>query len=408
MSGPFVNPSYWESASATLAEVRATSPACEVDLPEGGSGWLLTRYDDVRAAFADPRFSRDYRAGMAPEERFAAPELPFPIGDFMLLHDPPRHTRLRKLVAKEFTPRRVAGLRPSISAMTEALLDQLAVDRPVDLLAEFAIPLPMEVICQLLGVPMLDRAAFAAWSTTMIDDGSFEESHAATMAMAEYLRDLVERKRSEPDDALLTALINVSDDEERLSADEIAAMAMLLLIAGHETTATLITTAVAAMAEDHDLRDRLANADDETLREAIEEFLRWGSPIATTPMRYTTEDVALGDVVIPRGAMVMLSLLSANRDPDHFVRPDEYDPERQTDNHVAFGYGLHFCLGASLARLEAEIALRALLDRFPQITSAPGPGLQRRRSYLVHAWKSLPVNLVPPTGETEKPRFPGA
>ena len=172
-------------------------------------------------------------------------------------------------------------------------------------------------------------------------------------------------------------------------------MGMLLLIAGHETTATLITTAVEAMLRDHALRDRLAAAESEELRAAIEEFLRWGSPIAQAPLRFAAEDVEFDGVVVPRGAMVMVSLAAANHDPARFERPDDYDELRDTTGHLAFGHGLHFCLGASLARLEAEVALRTLLDRFPAFVAGSDVPLERRRSVLVNAWARLPVVLDP-------------
>jgi len=407
-TGPVFTDDYWREPFRVLAEVRDRAPVREVELPEGGTTWLVTRYADARSVMTDPRFVKDFRNTLPPEQRAHVDGIPSPGGDMMLLNDPPVHTRLRKLVVKAFTVRRVAALRPRVETMAGALLAALPTDTPVDLVAGYAVPLPMGVICELLGVPLDDRDAFGAWSITLVDETSDAEKQQASASLAAYLSELVERKRAEPDEALISALIEVADEGDQLSDDEIVAMAMLLLIAGHETTATLVTTAVEAMLRDPELRDRLAAAASDELRAAIEEFLRWGAPVATAPLRFAAEDVDLDGVVVPRGAMVMVSLAAANHDPARFERPDDYDELRDTTGHLAFGHGLHFCLGASLARLETEVALRALLDRYP----AFGPGtelpVERRRSVLVNAWQRLPVVLDPEAAESARSAEPVA
>ena len=394
-TGPVFTDDYWSDPFAVLGGVREQAPVREVDLPEGGTTWLVTRYADARSVMADPRFVKDFRNTLPPEQRAHVPGIPSPGGEMMLLNDPPVHTRLRKLVVKAFTVRRVAALRPRIETMASALLAMMPSDAPVDLVADYAVPLPTAVICELLGVPVEDQNAFGEWSRILIDDSGEAASHQANASLAAYLSELVERKRATPDEALISALIEVSEEGEQLSTTEIVAMAMLLLIAGHETTATLITTAVEAMLRDPDLRDRLAASDSDGLRAAIEEFLRWGSPIAQAPLRFAAEDVDFDGVVVPRGAMVMVSLAAANHDPARFEAPDELEPGRDTTGHLAFGHGLHFCLGASLARLEAEVALRTLLDRYPGIAAASALPVARRRSVLVNAWQRLPVLLDP-------------
>ena len=394
-TGPVFTDDYWREPFAVLGEVRDQAPVREVELPEGGTTWLVTRYADARSVMADPRFVKDFRNSLPEDQRANVPGIPSPGGDMMLLNDPPVHTRLRKLVVKAFTVRRVAALRPRIETIAGALLAGLPVGEPVDLVDAYAVPLPTAVICELLGVPVEDQDAFGAWSRTMIDDSGEAATHQASASLAAYLSELVERKRAEPDEALISALIEVSEEGEQLSTSEIVAMGMLLLIAGHETTATLITTAVEAMLGDHALRDRLAAAESDELRAAIEEFLRWGSPIAQAPLRFAAEDVEFDGVVVPRGAMVMVSLAAANHDPARFDRPDDYEELRDTTGHLAFGHGLHFCLGASLARLEAEVALRTLLDRFPAFVAGSDVPLERRRSVLVNAWARLPVVLDP-------------
>jgi vitamin D3 1,25-hydroxylase len=394
-TGPIFTDEYWREPFTVLAEVREQTPVREVELPDGGTTWLVTRYADARSVMADPRFVKDFRNTLPPEQRASVPGIPSPTGHMMLLNDPPVHTRLRKLVVKAFTVRRVAALRPQVESMAAALLAALPIDAPVDLVAGYAVPLPTAVICELLGVPVDDRDAFGAWSSTLIDEGSEEEKHLATTSLAAYLGELVERKRAEPDEALISALIEVSEEGDQLSTEEIVAMAMLLLIAGHETTATLITTAVEVMLRDPALRDRLAASGSDELRAAIEEFLRWGSPIAQAPLRFAAEDVDFDGVVVPRGAMLMVSLAAANHDPARFEQPDDYVELRDTTGHLAFGHGLHFCLGASLARLEAEVALRTLLDRFPALAAGSEMPVERRRSVIVNAWKRLPVVLDP-------------
>ncbi len=394
-TGPVFTDDYWSDPFAVLGGVREQAPVREVDLPEGGTTWLVTRYADARSVMADPRFVKDFRNTLPPEQRAHVPGIPSPGGEMMLLNDPPVHTRLRKLVVKAFTVRRVAALRPRIETMASSLLAMLPSDAPVDLVADYAVPLPTAVICELLGVPVEDQDAFGEWSRILIDDSGEAATHQANASLAAYLSELVERKRATGDEALISALIEVSEEGEQLSTTEIVAMAMLLLIAGHETTATLITTAVEAMLRDPDLRDRLAASDSDGLRAAIEEFLRWGSPIAQAPLRFAAEDIDFDGVVVPRGAMVMVSLAAANHDPARFEAPDELEPVRDTTGHLAFGHGLHFCLGASLARLEAEVALRTLLDRYPGIAAASALPVVRRRSVLVNAWQRLPVLLDP-------------
>jgi vitamin D3 1,25-hydroxylase len=394
-TGPIFTDDYWREPFAVLGEVREQAPVREVELPDGGTTWLVTRYADARSVMADPRFVKDFRNTLPPEQRADVPGIPSPACHMMLLNDPPVHTRLRKLVVKAFTVRRVAALRPQVEAMAAALLAALPIDAPVDLVAGYSIPLPTAVICELLGVPVDDRDAFGAWSSTLIDEGTEEEKNLANASLAAYLAELVERKRAEPDEALISALIEVSEEGDQLSTEEIVAMAMLLLIAGHETTATLITTAVERMLRDPELRDRLAASESDELRAAIEEFLRWGSPIAQAPLRFAAEDVDFDGVVVPRGAMLMVSLAAANHDPARFEQPDDYVELRDTTGHLAFGHGLHFCLGASLARLEAEVALRTLLDRFPALAAGSDQPVERRRSVLVNAWQRLPVVLDP-------------
>jgi vitamin D3 1,25-hydroxylase len=394
-TGPVFTDAYWADPYGTLSRLREIAPVREVDLPDGGSTWLLTRYADVRAAFVDPRLAKDFRSTMPPEQRPAEPLIPGPAGHMLLLNDPPVHTRLRKLVVSTFTVRRIAALRPAIEQIATTLLDRAEQAGEIDLVNDYAVPLPMQVICELLGVPLDDRDAFALWSRTMIDDTSTQpEKHQAQASLTGYLSELVAAKRDAPDEALLSALIRASEDGDALSHDEIVAMGMILLIAGHETTSNLIVNSVHAILRDDALRERVLGAD--SLAPVVEEFLRWTSPVANAPVRFATEDIEMDGVTIPRGALVTLSVAAANRDPQRFDAPELYDTDRDLTGHVAFGHGIHFCLGASLARLEGEIALTALFGRFPHLAPAvPLEEIVYRHSMLIHALAALPVRLSP-------------
>ncbi|MCD2193405.1 cytochrome P450 [Actinomycetospora endophytica] len=397
-TGPVFTDDYWVDPYATLSRLREIAPVREVDLPDGGSTWLVTRYADVRAAFTDPRLAKDPRALLPEAERPAEPLIPGPSGHMLLLNDPPVHTRLRKLVVQAFTVRRVAAMRPRIEQIASSLLDALPPDQPVDLVATYAVPLPMAVICELLGVPPVDREAFATWSNTMIDSSPQAAKEQASASLAAYLAELVEAKRAEPDDALLSGLVVASEDGDRLSDTEIVAMGMILLIAGHETTANLVTNSVFALLRDPDLRARVVatRAAGEPLAPLVEEFLRWGSPVSNAPARFAAVDVELGGVTIPAGATVTLSLAAANRDPARFDAPELHDADRDLSGHLAFGHGIHFCLGASLARLEGEVALETLLDQYPDLEPAVGlDEVVYRHSVLIHALAGLPVRLRP-------------
>jgi vitamin D3 1,25-hydroxylase len=392
---PVFEGSFWRDPYPAYERLRAEAPVREVALPRGGTTWMITRYDDVRAAFTDPRLVKDHRALLPPEARAQAPRLPGPFGSMMILLDPPDHTRLRRLVARAFTPRRTAELRPRIEELAAALLDALPAGEPVDLLATYAVPLPMAVICELLGVPDTDRDAFGTWSRALVDDSDDGDEQQATAGLAQYLYRLVELKRGAPDGALVSALVEVSEAGDQLSTEEVVAMGVLLLIAGHETTANLIGNAVLGLATDAALRAHLL-ADPERIPAAVEEFLRWDGPVHNAPLRFAAEDVEYSGTTIPAGSVVTLSVGAANRDPDRFDRPEVVDPDRDTGGHLAFGHGLHFCLGAPLARLEGEVALRSLLDRFPGLALAvPPEDLRHRRSVIVHGLERLPVVLRP-------------
>jgi len=380
---------FWRDPYPAFAALRAEEPVRRVELPDGPV-WILTRYADVRAALVDPRFSKDWRYTLPPEAREGQPATPVPM---MILMDPPDHTRLRKLVSRSFTARRMSELRPRVRAYAEELLDELPTDGPVDLIAHYAALLPVRVICELLGVPESDREKFTGWSRTMIDDGEQEATGAANAAMFGYLGELVESKRAEPDDGLLSALVEVSDEGDRLSEPELVAMAMLLLIAGHETTVNLIGNGSYGLLTNPDQLALLRERPD-LVPQAVDEFLRWDAPVQSPPVRFMSEDVEVSGTTVPAGSVVMLSLAAANRDGEQFPEPDALRVDRDASGHVSFGYGLHYCLGAQLARIEGQEAFAALLGRFPGISLAvPPDDLVHRRSTLVRGLRELPVEL---------------
>jgi len=382
---------FWRDPYPAYAELRADEPVRRVQRDDG-TVWLISRHADVRAALADPRLSKDWRYTLPPEQRESMPATPIPM---MILMDPPEHTRLRKLVSRSFTLRRMEELRPRIEEIASELLDALPPAGRVDLMAEYAFLLPVFVICELLGVPKEDRDEFAAWSRTMVDDSAQDDAQAASAALHGYLGRLVEAKRAEPDDALLSALVEVAEDGDRLSEEELVAMGMMLLIAGHETTVNLIGNGVLALLAHPDQRALLQERPD-LLPAAVEEFLRWDSPVHSAPVRFAAEDVEYSGVTIPAGSVVTLSLAAANRDGSRFDEAEELRVDRDPGGHVAFGHGLHHCLGAQLARIEGQVAIGLLMQRRPGLALAvDAEELVHRRSTLIRGLTELPVEFAP-------------
>lgn len=392
-----------QDAHAVAAELRAAAPVRFVELPGGFPVWLVSGHEEARTAVTDPRFSSDgvydrlerLRLGGGEDtESHFAPEL----AKNLLNLDPPDHTRLRSLVTKVFTAGAVAPLRPRIEAITDELLDAMEKSGPQsELLADYALPLPIRVICELLGIPFEDRERFTAWTHTMVAAVTPEEIGAASMRMASYLGDLVEAKRREPGEDLLTRLVHVSDGGERLSRDELIATAVVLLTGGFETTVNLISSGVLALLR-HPEQFALLKARPELMPQAVEEFLRYETPNNLSSPRYATEDVELGGVTIPAGHFVMVSWLAVNRD-ERFAEPDRLDLTRPAGGHLAFGHGIHYCVGAALARMEGEIAFGRLLARFPDLELAVDESALRWRfSTAMHGLEALPLRLAPAAG----------
>lgn len=370
------------------AELRARGPVHRVRPPGAApeqETWLVVGYEEARAALADPRLAKDpAKLGMS----FLDEDL---IGKYLLSVDPPDHTRLRSLVSRAFTVRRVELLRPRIQQITDELLDAMLPHGRADLLESFAFPLPITVICELLGVPEMDRAEFRKISTEVVAPSSPDSEYDAVVRLADYLTELIEDKRSGgPSDDLLSDLIRTTaEDGDRLSASELRGMAYLLLLAGHETTVNLIANGVHALLGHPDQLAAL-RADMGLLDGAVEEMLRYEGPVEAATFRFAAEPLEIAGVPIARGETVLVGLTAADRDPARYPDPDRFDIRRDPRGHVAFGHGIHFCMGAPLARLEARTAIRTLLERAPGLAldGPPGPWLP---GLLIRGMRSLPV-----------------
>ncbi len=356
-----------------------------------GGVCLLPRYDDVVAVLGDARFSVDRPQADVFRRlqpfRGLSPELTQGILSALLMIDPPAHTRLRRMVNKAFTPRVVEGLRARIQALVDELLDAVAARREMELIHDLAYPLPVTVIAELLGIPAADRDRFKQWSDTLavlLDplqavDGLAPTDRAYGEIVA-YLRPIFAERRQAPRDDLISALVAVEDQGQTLNETELLSLCMLILGAGHETTTNLIANAVLALLRNPGERRRLQD-DPSLIGSAVEEFLRYDSPVQTTD-RVATVDCEVAGHAIRKGAVVALLLGAANRDPARFPDPDRLDLGRQENHHVSFGHGAHFCLGAALARIEAQITIATLLRRFPDLDGDRAPKEWKRSLVL--------------------------
>ncbi|MFE7620306.1 cytochrome P450 [Streptomyces sp. NPDC057496] len=366
--------------------MRAAGPVHTIRTDEFERTWLVVGYDEARAVLADQRFAKDWR-GLP-----GAPAESGPIFLNMLELDAPHHTRLRKLVAREFTARRVEALRPRVQQITDELLDAMVPAGRADLVDALAFPLPMTVICELIGVPDLDRNTFRRLSNGVVTPTSQEQEQEAVRAMNAYLGELIGEKRRSPGEDLMSALVRARDEEgDGLSPDELVGMAFLLLVAGHETTVNLISNGVRALL-DHPDQLAALHADPGLLDGAVEEMLRYDGPVETATFRYPREEVEIGERVVPAGEPVLVSLAGADRDHARYPAPDAFDIRRDAQGHLAFGHGVHFCMGAPLARMEGRIAIRTLLERCPDLEPDPEAGeFDWLPGLLIRGRRGLPV-----------------
>ncbi|MGE9692775.1 MULTISPECIES: cytochrome P450 family protein [unclassified Streptomyces] len=392
----------------SYAWLREHEPLTWTRLPSGVEAWLVTRYEDARRALAEPRLSKNpahHAEGAGARGKTGIPgERKAELMTHLLNIDPPDHTRLRRLVSKAFTPRRVAAFAPRVAELTDQLIDGFAARGSADLIHEFAFPLPIYAICDLLGVPREDQDDFRDWAGMMIRHGQGPRGGVgrAVGTMRGYLAELIHRKRRDPGDDLISALIQAVDDGEHLTENEAAAMAFILLFAGFETTVNLIGNGTFALlrhpGQRASLHDALAGPDggDALLTTGIEELLRFDGPVELATWRYATESFDLAGRRIRSGDPVLVVLAAADRDPARFPAPATLDLTRRDNQHLGYGHGIHYCLGAPLARLEGKTALAHLFTRLPDLGLDADPAQLRWRGGLImRGLRTLPVRFTP-------------
>lgn len=387
---------FTQDPEALYRRTRSEAPVCEVELVGGVRGWLVTRYTDVIALLKDPRVIKDPTAALAQ----LAPDRVRPyisplLHRHMLNLDPPEHTRLRRLIVQAFTPKAVTRMQPIIDAIADELLDDIdlrAADGPIDLMADYAEPLPIQVIGELLGVAMEYAQPFRTAVTPLLMSVTDDLKAQSERATVEILNTLIDQKSREPGDDLLSAMITASVDGNGLTRNELVAMCFLLVVAGYETTVNLIGNGTLALINNPSQLEKV-RAEPDLTAGTVEEILRFDGPVNIATLRFTTADIDVDGVVIPANEQVFLSLLSANRDARRFEDADRFDIERKTRGHIAFGHGIHYCLGAPLARMEGVSAIGRLVQRYDSISLDHTAELRYHNGTLMHGLKSLPVRL---------------
>jgi cytochrome P450 PksS len=394
-----ISPDFKANPFPLLARLRSNQPVASTTLPDKTPVWLVTRYTDVYTLLKDERFAKSPLNAMTAEQLRKRPWVPpmfRPLERNMLDLDSPDHTRLRELVHKAFTPRLIEQMRERVQTLAHELLDAVARKGEMDLIRDYALPLPMILITEILGVPARDRDKFHKWSKTVVSVNQFDNNWRVIPAIwmfTRYLRRFIKMRRSDPKDDLVSALIRAEEAGDKLSEDELFAMIFLLLIAGHETTVNLIGSGVLALLEYPDQMEKLRR-NPFLIKSAVEELLRYTAPVFLSTERYAREDVTLHGVTIPRGGMTLGVIASANRDETMFTSPDQLDITRDPNKHLSFGYGIHFCLGAPLARMEAQIAINTLLDRISNLRlKGSTESLRWRQSLILRGLDALPVEF---------------
>ncbi len=389
---PYSHPSYRANPYDWYARWRDVHPVTQTTLPSGAPVYVVTRHADVLAALKDARLIKNvynvrHRGWLDQHlwRRFTDSN--------MLKSDPPTHTRLRRLASDAFQPRRIALMRPDIEQIADTLIDRLQTKPQFDFVADFALPLPIHVISQMLGVPERDHARFHAWSNAIIASGVLSSERMVLtremLALSRYMRRLIAERRRNPGDDVVSQLIAADVNGERLSQTELVVTTILLLIAGHETTVNLLGNGLLALLQHPDQWQMLC-AEPARIPAAVEELLRLVNPVQLVN-RYAAEDVEIGGVTIPRGAHVQLVVASANHDAAVFARSDTLDITAETGRHLAFSQGIHYCLGAPLARLEGVVAFERLTQRMPTLQLATPDMIEWRAGLELRGLMRLPV-----------------
>lgn len=384
------------------ARLRTSAPIYRTTMPNFGNVTLITRYEDVLSLLKDPRFSKEVRKARSPQELSNLHTMPAmfrAIEKNMLDMDDPAHARLRNLVHKAFTPRMMEQMRGQIEEVTNTLIDRAQAKGKMDLVKEFALPVPLTIISKILGVPLKDQHKFHRWTTDVLELGSapvglnMVRLLLSLYLFMRYMRNQFRLRRKDPHDDLITALVQAEEGGDKLSEDEMVGMVFLLLVAGHETTVNLIGSGMLALLQHPDQLE-LLRRNPELIRTAIEELLRYTAPVEQATERYALEEMTWHGVTIPKGELTYAVLASANRDETVFNNPDGLDITRDPNRHLAFGQGIHFCLGAPLARLEGQIAIQTLIQRLPHLSLAVRPDQLRWRSTMtVRGLEKLPVTF---------------
>lgn len=398
MDVDIASPTHKANPYPFYARLRAESPVLRVTMSDRQSAWLVTRYEDVAAVLKDQRFVKDKATASTADQAAGQPWVPRmlrPLMRNMLDLDPPDHTRLRTLVQGAFRPRLVEAMRPRIELLAEELLVTARIRGSMDLIRDYALPIPTTIIAEMLGVPDADRHRFYRWSRSIVSatpsGWGMIKAIPSALAFLSYIRRLVAARRVRSREDLLGSLVHAEEAGAVLSEDELVAMVFLLLVAGYETIVNLIGNGMLALLMNPSQTQRLED-DPMLIKSAVEELLRYDSPLETATERYAREDVTMSGATIPRGGLVYAVLASANRDEQQFPNPNVLDLAREPNSHLSFGLGPHYCLGAPLARLEGQVAIGTLLSRLPGIRLSVRPeSLRWRRGLVLRGLEALPV-----------------
>ncbi|MCP4419723.1 MAG: cytochrome P450 [Chloroflexi bacterium] len=393
------SPTFKADPFSAFAEMRIHDPIYAHHPPGGGTIWYITRFEDGTAVLKDnDHFVKNVRNSLPPDAvKPRKTAIHHRINENMLFADPPDHTRLRALVNQAFTPRRVVQLAGQVQAITDDLLHGIAEAGEADLITSFALPMPVRIIAELLGIPAADQTQVADWSQAIISPGSRNLTYSSrkkkVRAFVAYLQQMFVMRRQKPEDDLVSALVQAEEEGERLNEAELSSMVALLLVTGHETTVNLLGNGALALLQ-HPEQLAILQERPELWETAVEELLRFDGPVETSTTRWVRADFEFRGHKMMRGDVVRVVLSSVNRDGCQFSQPNVLDVTRSDNRHLAFGTGIHYCLGAPLARLEGNIGLQTLFTKFPTLQLAtPASQLQWRSGVLFRGLKQLPIRM---------------